>query len=142
MKDMVWSMSHSMVKLSQFIDRVSEVSRQIIIEDTIDFDFQYNIEHPHLVLSTWQKRNLLFIIKEALNNVIKHSNASRCVLRVDEVKGYLTIEIVDNGIGIKSSDSVSGFGLPGINKRAKDIQASITIDSNDNGTKITIKLKI
>ena len=142
MKDMVWSMSNSLVKLSQFIDRVSEVSRQIIIEDTIDFDFQYNIEHPQLALTTWQKRNLLFIIKEALNNVIKHSNASRCVLKIDELKGHLTIQIEDNGVGIKSNEYISGFGLAGINKRAKDIDANITIDSNENGTKITIKLKI
>ncbi len=142
MKDMVWSMSNSLVKLSQFIDRVSEVSRQIIIEDTIDFDFQYKLEHPQLVLTTWQKRNMLFIIKEALNNVIKHSNASRCVLKVDEVKGHLTIQIEDNGVGIKSTDTLTGFGLAGINKRAKDINATITIDTDKNGTKITIKLKI
>jgi two-component sensor histidine kinase len=142
MKDMVWSMSNSIVKLSHFIDRVSEVSRQIIIEDTIEFDFQYKIEHSHLVLTTWQKRNMLFIIKEALNNVIKHSNASRCLLIIDEVKGYLTIQIEDNGIGINSNEHISGFGLAGINKRAKDINANISIVSNENGTRITIKLKI
>jgi two-component sensor histidine kinase len=142
MKDMVWSMSQNMVLLSQFIDRVNEVSRQVIIEDTIDFSFQFKLENPKLILSTWQKRNLLFIVKEALNNVVKHSNASRCILNIDEVKGYLTIEIEDNGIGIKNSESISGFGLAGINKRAKDIEANIAIDTNENGTKITIKLKI
>jgi signal transduction histidine kinase len=85
---------------------------------------------------------MLFIIKEALNNVIKHSNASRCVLKIDEVKGYLTIQIEDNGVGIKRNEYISGFGLAGIKKRAKDINANITIDTNENGTKITIKLKI
>lgn len=142
MKDMVWSMNQSLVLLSQFVDRVNEVSQQIIINDTIDFDFQYQLENPQLILSTLQKRNLLLIIKEALNNVVKHSNASKCIVRMKEIDGLITIEIEDNGIGIDMHETNSGIGLTSLNKRALDINGSIFFKTSNEGTIITITIKI
>ena len=73
---------------------------------------------------------LLRVLSEILRNVDEHAHAS-----------HLSIQITDNGIGGAQSKEGS-FGLAGIRERIASIGGDIRIDSDLQGTKISIELPL
>ena len=73
---------------------------------------------------------LLRVLSEILRNVEEHAHAS-----------HLSIQITDNGIGGAQSKEGS-FGLAGIRERIASIGGDIRIDSDLQGTKISIELPL
>lgn len=92
-------------------------------------------------LSKTQKLNIFRIIQEALHNVLKHSKAQNVQVQLKSIKNELTIEITDDGCGIKNKEE-KGLGLNSMQYRANQIGATFTIKDNiPKGTKICVKLK-
>jgi signal transduction histidine kinase len=71
------------------------------------------------------------IIQEALENVSKHAQASRCAIRFANQKG-LEIEITDDGIGLPTNIT-PGVGLRSMRERAEELGGSCVIESGKNG---------
>jgi len=85
---------------------------------------------------------LLFrIVQEIVNNAMRHSLAWNITLKMYWLESLLKVEVKDDGVGrekaaadksIKSRRG--GKGLPGIQKRAQLIGATITTEPVDKGT--------
>ncbi len=108
------------------------------------FDYQ-----PKLIKNTRFNNDLelkiYFIISELLNNVIKHSNATKCILNIEKKENQLLITITDNGKGfdVTSISNSNGFGITQIRARLKSMYGSIKIYSrSNNGTSIFIKINL
>ncbi|AJY74852.1 sensor histidine kinase [Paenibacillus beijingensis] len=88
------------------------------------------------------------IASEALVNVVKHADASSCVIRIALDECDLVIETTDNGIGLSgfyaNRAGKQGIGLTSIRERALELGGSCVIESFENGrgTKITARLPI
>lgn len=82
--------------------------------------------------------DIVAISKEALSNVIKHSNATKVTLNVFEHPDFYQLIIFDNGTKKKSSDN-TGMGLDGIKQRVSTFNGIINI-SNDKGFRIFISI--
>jgi glucose-6-phosphate-specific signal transduction histidine kinase len=56
---------------------------------------------------------MYFMITELLNNIMKHSEASKAKLTLIENDNQLTVTVADNGNGFKTNDetAIEGFGL-------------------------------
>lgn len=87
------------------------------------------------------------IFQEALNNVYKHSRASRVLFAVKPEGRLLHIAIDDNGIGFnhqqqgKGLSGDKGMGLQAMALRCRMIGADLAIDSKpDRGTRLVITL--
>jgi two-component system, NarL family, sensor kinase len=95
-----------------------------------------------------QKELLLFrIVQEALNNVLKHANASKIIIQLMYYTELFTLIIRDNGKGFDSAlindQSHFGLGIKNMQKRAHLIKAQLTIDSaHEQGSTITIVLPV
>jgi len=95
------------------------------------------------------KINIYRIIQEALNNVVKHSNAANASVKIITSGNSIVIEIKDDGRGIDFSDAavqsnlVEGFGLKSLKERARLISGELTINSSLNsGTQIKILIAV
>lgn len=74
------------------------------------------------------------ILREAISNVIKHSQASRCRISLTEQDGVLSLEIADNGKGIAAeAGPASGMGLPGMERRARKLGGRFSVAPADGG---------
>ncbi len=74
------------------------------------------------------------ILREAVSNVIKHSQASRCHISLTEHDGVLILEIADNGNGIAvATGPASGMGLPGMERRARKLGGRFSAAPADGG---------
>jgi two-component system NarL family sensor kinase len=85
------------------------------------------------------------IIQEFVNNILKHSNASKAIVRVEDKNGKLIISIQDNGCGFDKNKipEKDGLGINQIDARIQMMKGVFNIDSNArNGTKIDVILPI
>lgn len=85
------------------------------------------------------------IVHELVNNILKHSNAKRAIVRMKDVGNLLTIEIQDNGDGFdkKVIPEKDGLGINQIDARIQMMKGTFVIDSILNkGTKISVTLPV
>ncbi len=71
------------------------------------------------------------IVSEALNNAVRHSGASSCLVRV-AVEGSLQVEIADNGSGLPS-DLRHGVGMSSMAERAAEVGGRCFIENAPHG---------
>ena len=82
------------------------------------------------------------IVQEALTNVVRHSHASRCVVRLalHEQERQLELEIKDNGRGIAPARS-TGVGLASMRERAEELGGTCEVKQvPTGGTCVHIRL--
>ncbi|MCZ8235199.1 MAG: sensor histidine kinase [Inhella sp.] len=85
------------------------------------------------------------ILREAVSNIIKHSEASRCVVRCAVGEGHFQIIIQDNGRGIPSADGRldRGHGMASMKSRAKQMLGQCLVESSPGwGTVIRLTLPL
>ncbi|KHF40583.1 sensor histidine kinase [Halalkalibacter okhensis] len=79
-------------------------------------------------------------LKEAVTNVIKHSQATTCKLVIKELDEELQIIVQDNGVGFsRRDDDFDGNGLRGIRERLEFVNGSLTIQESEG---ITIDIRV
>ncbi len=96
-------------------------------------------------LNKEQSTNLFRIVQESLTNVIRHAEATKVEIRINEKDGLLLLEIQDNGVGITEASIVDSrsFGLIGVKERARSLGGAVTITGTRNaGTRLTVKMPI
>ncbi len=71
------------------------------------------------------------IAQEAMHNVVKHAQASRCTVTIGVDDGLLLV-IADNGVGIKET-AVTGVGLISMKERAAELGGHCTIQCQPVG---------
>ncbi|HMJ48679.1 MAG TPA: ATP-binding protein [Ferruginibacter sp.] len=72
---------------------------------------------------------LFRIAQEALNNIVKHANASEIDIRLHYDKAMLILAINDNGKGFCVEESRFGTGLLNMKKRANVLKGNLSISS-------------
>lgn len=88
------------------------------------------------------------IIQESLNNIKKHSKATRAFVKIEVATNIIYIVVSDNGIGfskesIKKSDENNGYGLMSMEERVTLLNGKFEINSSPGkGTKILVSIPI
>lgn len=90
------------------------------------------------------------LAQEILNNIKKHSKATKVIIRVEYGVDYVYFMINDNGIGFDIKKAIenakrkgTSYGLIGIFDRVNQLQGKIGIESSpDEGTTYKIKLPV
>src|SRR5690606_21337409 len=86
------------------------------------------------------KIQLIRVVQELVNNIIKHANATEVDIKLRETKNRLCLIVKDNGVGIGSD--MEGMGFQNIENRLFIINGKFKVKSAQNkGTKIIILLQ-
>lgn len=64
------------------------------------------------------KLNVLRIVQEQLNNILKHAKATEVSIRLSQNKKSIILSIADNGVGFDSGKQRKGIGVANIKSRA------------------------
>lgn len=110
-----------------------------IIQDIMDMsNIQINVKNNIFSKpTTIQEWTLTMILKELANNVIKHSNATKCDIIINEDKEQYSLLFSDNGCGF---EKINGEELKSIKERLKAVNGEVNIISSKKPT--TIKITI
>jgi signal transduction histidine kinase len=80
---------------------------------------------------------LLRITQEALSNATKHSRARLITIEASEMEDGILISVKDDGRGFDADSPTAGYGLMGMQERAEQIGATVTVIAEiDSGTTV------
>jgi signal transduction histidine kinase len=85
------------------------------------------------------------IIQEALNNILKHSQAQKVSLTLIQESDRVILEIIDDGVGfdLASVNEKGGFGLKSMSERAEKYNCKLKINSAPGkGTHIHMETRL
>jgi signal transduction histidine kinase len=138
MNAIIWSMSSSNDSLGNMVAYIRSYSLEYFEDTGINCRISIPENLPNIVVSGEIRRNVFLVVKEALNNVLKHSQATEVAITLERVSDGLKLFIQDNGTGINFEKLRQfGNGLKNMRKRMEDIQINFSI-VNNNGTLITL----
>lgn len=75
---------------------------------------------------------LAWVVREAATNVLRHSKAHQCTIRLSRAGGQALLEVSDDGIGCLSPDA-AGNGLRGIRDRVAEAGGDVEVASTPGG---------
>ncbi len=100
-----------------------------------------NLKVPFGLTST-QMLNLFRFVQEAVQNAIKHAEASQVNISISQSNKTIGISIEDNGKGFDVSMIPTGNGLLNMRNRCEDSFGEFNIVSSENGTNVSFSLKV
>ena len=144
MSDVIWSIDSRKDRIEDFINRMQEHADDILVPLNIRYDLHIGQIDMAQKIPVGIRQDLYFIYKESINNVAKHSNASRVNIELGNVGYFFEMLIKDNGDADSKSkmkgSSFKGQGISNLKMRAKRIQADLII-KNDRGYTVQLKMK-
>jgi signal transduction histidine kinase len=95
-------------------------------------------EEPQLPLEI--KEALYRIAREAMHNMVKHAKATQASLRMHCEDDFISVEVVDNGVGFDPQGLFPGhLGLHSMRERAQKLQGEIVMESAPGqGTRVMV----
>ncbi|MFI2744677.1 sensor histidine kinase, partial [Zhouia sp. PK063] len=134
-------LSHQLNYDSQFKKEFAELIKNYVFDESLPFDIQLNMDDNinwEMVEDT-VKLNLFRILQEALNNIIKHANATTVVINFTKKAEHLSLEIQDNGTGFDTAKASDGIGLQNMKKRVQQLKGTCKINTGENGTTVAVE---
>jgi hypothetical protein len=138
MRDIVWSIDSSKKTLGDLLDRVNEFASEVFPEKSIEYVTELVGCDHNMKLKPEIRKNVYLIIRESINNIIKHSNATHVSIKLTkEESGKCEVVISDNGTNPELNGNSSGIGLKNMQERANDISGSLKIH-RENGYEVRL----
>ncbi|MDT8347058.1 MAG: two-component regulator propeller domain-containing protein, partial [Flavobacteriaceae bacterium] len=138
MRDLVWSIDSRRDTMGDLIERMRELAEELLLPSNITYQFQTDELNLQKKLDLNCRRNLFLIYKEAITNIVKHSNANNVTINIINKNDACILLIKDNGL-VKNIENCSGLGLANMKLRCESIKAKLEFDLN-NGFGIKVSL--
>jgi signal transduction histidine kinase len=147
MSDIVWSINPAKDHFSDLTQRMRRFAADVLAAKGIGLGFSAPHRDDQISLNSNIRREVFLIFKESVNNVVRHSGATRAQIEVGIADGLLRLTISDNGRGFDpESDPFAtdgGNGIPNISQRAAAMNGRLAIDSGPgSGTRIVLEIPI
>jgi signal transduction histidine kinase len=85
---------------------------------------------------------LIQLTREAMSNVARHAEASKVNVNVEDRREVLRLSIIDDGRGFDTNEGQrpGHHGLTNMHARAESLGGSLTIESDDDGTRVVFEM--
>ncbi len=141
MSDIVWAIDPRHDHLHDLIQRMRRFASDMFTARNIQF--QFDATATDLRLNPDQRRHIFLIFKEAVNNIVRHSECMAATICLEVQENILVLDIRDNGRGLDSSDVHRGNGLADMRLRAEALKGRIEVACNaGRGTHITVRVPL
>lgn len=142
MRDMLWAMNSDHTTIDYLIARIREYSYSYFENLPIEIKFKAPSHIPDLKINALQNRNIYLILKESLQNILKHANASLIEIDIEIIDTKFLITIKDNGKGF-DPNSIRGNGLGNMKLRATQINGNLNIENiSDKGILVNLEVDL
>ena len=150
LSDTVWAINPANDNMEKMLQRMESFARPLMTARNIRFVFNYSNDIAGINLEMEKRKNFYLIFKEIINNAIKYSGSSEVVATLALREQRLLLSVKDNGVGFNKqkelsdqSGSLSGNGLRNMLYRAKQMRASLDIETATGiGTSISLSCPI
>ena len=141
--NIVWAVDPKDNSLESVADYLSDFASEYLSHSGITCRFDIPVELPPIVLDGRLRHGLLLAVKETLNNVERHAQATEVEFRMAVAKDQLEIVVSDNGKGYDTKTKHRGNGLKNLPLRLSKLGGRYGIESSPGkGTTVTIGLRL
>ena len=139
-RDTIWAINPDNDSLEKLFEKMRSFAAQVLAAQGIALDYDNQlVADPSLQLSMELRRNVYLMVKEAVNNLAKHSGATKAEMRISRTQEGLRVVVSDNGVGFDATADHEGNGLKNFRSRAQESFIALTIDSvPGRGTQLTM----
>jgi signal transduction histidine kinase/ligand-binding sensor domain-containing protein len=136
--EIVWAVNPGNDTLPHLVSYLGQFAMQFLQMAGVRCRLDLPDQPPKRILSAEVRHNLFLASKEALNNVVRHAEATEASLQISVTDASLAIMIEDNGKGFEpGSGSQTQDGLRNLRQRLQEIGGECRIDSKPGtGTRI------
>ncbi|HEX5221016.1 MAG TPA: two-component regulator propeller domain-containing protein [Verrucomicrobiae bacterium] len=143
MDEIVWTINPRNDTLDNLANYVFQYATEYFQNTEVRCRLDVPAELPDHPISTEERHNLFMAVKEAFNNVLKHSAATEVRVGLTVAANLLTITIADNGKGIPANlTGPAGDGLANMKQRLQRIRGRFAFKSAPGmGTTVTLEAR-
>lgn len=138
MRDLVWSIDNRRERIVDLIERMNELADEMLLPKSIKYQINNRRLNINKKLPFAVKQHLFYIYKEAITNILRHSNATMVTVDFKNKRGNGYMIIKDNGTK-KLENKSTGLGLDNMKMRAEKLDSTIRFYNKDGFT-ISIRL--
>jgi len=144
MDELVWTVSAGNDTVESVVTYCVAYAGEYLGAANMRLRLKTPLEVPALTIDADTRRQVFLCLKEALNNVVKHSGATEVRLTIEVTSVALTLEIHDNGCGFDpSAANPTGNGVPGMQTRARAAGGQCEIVSSPGaGTTVHVHVSL
>ncbi len=153
MDEVVWAVSPQNDILEKFVTYTCSFAEEYLQTAKIACRLEVPEWLPEIILTADVRHNLFLVVKEALNNIVKHAAASEARIQIALETNMLVLTIHDNGKGflpeaaVAAGQSVSGGcqrdGLDNMRKRIESISGRMELESQPGrGTRVKLAITL
>ena len=141
--EIIWSVNPDADNSSSLFDHINQYAREFLEDSNLKLTIEINDDYK-MYLSPQNRRNIFLIIKEGLNNIVKHADANevRLILNTSNNQS-ISIKLSDDGKGITdkiendsslllNSKTRLKHGLNNMHSRAESCGLIFSIHSEPN----------
>jgi signal transduction histidine kinase len=141
--DIVWANRLQHEHHASLDARIKNYGYDLLSQKNIACTYRIDPQAEQQVTKPEARRNVLLIIKEALNNMAKYSDATHAEIELFLNGNNLSLRISDNGCGFDPEKRNGGNGLEHMQKRTEALNGSLTITSKPgNGTIVQCQIPV
>lgn len=141
--DIVWSINSKNDSGEELAARMRRYAGEIFEGDHILCSMNVNDNMSGIKLTMEKRRDLYLVFKEALNNVLKHAQASHVRIELETRDNKVLLTITDNGKGFDVNQPDNRNGLKNIRRRMEKWKGAVVIESiSGTGTKLYVTLPV
>jgi ligand-binding sensor domain-containing protein/signal transduction histidine kinase len=140
--EIVWAINPSNDTLEGLANYACKYAQEYLALAGLRYRTDLPTQLPPTPIPPEVRHNVFLAFKEAVNNVVKHAQASEAWIRLRLQPGEFILEIEDNGRGIQNQTAPQNRnGLRNMKKRMDDIRGEFSISDGSNGGTI-VRMKI
>lgn len=129
----IWATKTNQIMLAELIEKI-----EVFIQ-RFEIDYSISKNYSDLIISALTALNVYRSVQEAMQNSVKHSNATKIDVIVKKLKeGKIQLEFQDNGTGFELAQVTEGNGVQNMKDRMSEIEGEFMLHSSQNGTKIKL----
>lgn len=137
--EIIWTINPGNDSLERIALRLREYAQPLMESKDIHFSFQVDPVLAGIPISMEVRRNLYLIGKEAVNNLVKYSQATEATVRFEKRDHQLQVSIEDNGRGFDTSRQSERTGQLSMQQRAMAMGGALSVRTEPGqGTRLSL----
>lgn len=141
MNETVWLINSERDTIRDFASYVVKYAESFFQNSPVRCRFEIEDDLPALPCDLGIRRNLFLAVKEAMNNILRHSGATSAEVEIRRQRNDLVVTIRDNGSGFDTTGGNGGNGLRNMARRAREAGGRFNVESgNGKGTAVEFRV--
>lgn len=142
MRDLVWSIDSRRDRVEDLKDKIAETCHLLLEPAGFTFNINFSNAGGSKALNPKLKKEIYLISKEAINNIVRHSNGGKVQIDLTIESSRLKLRIKDDGTVGENTQKSAGMGMENMQFRAEQINGHLQAGMQKDGFTVMLDCSI